>query len=86
MGFERDGVPSRVKGGALVGLGEAQNAASNFRQRRKSTDKQHETIKPQAGAFEVTNLWLLLANKTGVLILAMRRNSAPVLLPVPMCL
>ncbi len=30
MGFERDEVPSRVKGSALVGLGKAQNTCMRF--------------------------------------------------------
>ena len=30
MGFERDKVPSRVKGSALVGLGKAQNLHAIF--------------------------------------------------------
>ena len=30
MGFERDEVPSQVKGSALVGLGKAQIPARNF--------------------------------------------------------
>ena len=30
MGFERDEVPSRVKGSALVGQGKAQNTCTQF--------------------------------------------------------
>ena len=30
MGFERDEVPSRVEGSALVGLGKAQNSLMRF--------------------------------------------------------
>ena len=35
MGFERDEVPSRVKGSALVGLCKAQNKCMQFFSRRR---------------------------------------------------
>ena len=41
MGIERDEVPSRVKGGALVGLGEAQKPHRRFFSRRLKERTQH---------------------------------------------
>ena len=35
MGFERDEVPSRVEGGALVGLGKAQKPRTRFSPKAK---------------------------------------------------
>ena len=35
MGFERDEVPSRVEGGALVGLGKAQKLRKRFSPKAK---------------------------------------------------
>ncbi len=35
MGFERDEVPSRVEGSALVGLGKAQNSRMRFSPKAK---------------------------------------------------
>ena len=37
MGFERDEVPSRVEGSALVGLGKAQDSRKRFSPKAKSS-------------------------------------------------
>ena len=45
MGFERAESPSQVKGSALVGLCKAQQPASEFRRRRKSTKPDQGTAR-----------------------------------------
>ena len=44
MGFERDEVPSRVEGGALVGLGKAQKSRKRFSPKAK--ELAHQTKEP----------------------------------------
>ena len=47
MGFERDEVPSRVEGSALVGLGKAQNSRKRFSPKAKSSSNKPRS--PQTG-------------------------------------
>ena len=50
MGFERDEVPSRVEGGALVGLGKAQDSRKRFSPKAKSSSN-----KPRSPPMDISD-------------------------------
>ena len=50
MGFERDEVPSRVEGSALVGLGKAQDSRKRFSPKAKSSSN-----KPRISRMDISD-------------------------------